>query len=201
MYKNFLLPLLFIGLVGCTAQPLQVDVSQTIYNAPMSNISKPELGAITLINKAHDGKMVNTTLGSDSIFPIKTEKSTKETVENDVRRYLTERTVISSGAKNSLRVVIHKADSYWVWSSVAKVPIFGLIFVDADTEFGLNLKISFEVEENGEVVRTYWFDDVITIQAKATTEERIRESYKNLIRKYREILFGNLDSEFMGRYM
>lgn len=201
MKKNLLLSLLFIGLSGCAAQPLKVDVSQTIYDARVPSMAKPKVSEITLINKADDGEMVNTALGSDSVFPIKTEKATKETVEKDLRRYLHERTARSSEAKKSLRVVIHKADSYWVWSSAAKAPIFGLAFIGADTDFGLNLRISFEVEEGGKVISTYWFDDVITIQAKSTTQEAIKKSYKELVGEYRKTLFGDLDSEFVGRYL
>lgn len=201
MIKILIIPLLFIGLFGCAAQPLKVDLSQTIYSAPIPNSTKPKLGKITFINKANDGLLINTTLGSDSIFPINTEEPTKETIEADLKRYLQERTVSSRDAKKSLQVVIHKADAYWVWSSIAKIPIFGLALVDADTEFGLNLKVSFEVEEGEKVVSTYWFDDVITIQAKATTQEKMKESYEKLIEKYRNTLFNELDSQFVRRYM
>lgn len=202
--KKFVLYLFVIisfSLGGCANAPLNIDVSDSIYTGsnPVRSIVH-SISSIVFVNKATDGKMVNTTLGSDSVFPIVPLVPTKATVEDDVRRYFDRHLVINSDSVRSIKVSILKADSYWVWSSAAKIPFVGILFVDADTDFGINLKVLIEIEQAGKVISSYLFDEKIVIQAKSTTEEKIKDSYKALISNYRETFFGHLDLNFINRY-
>ncbi|WP_423905908.1 hypothetical protein [Candidatus Spongiihabitans sp.] len=70
---------------------------------------------------------------------------------------------------------------------------------DPDTEFSILLKINIEVEENGTVISTYFFDDEIRIRGKYKGWERQGVSYQKLIKKYRNRLFRELDFYFLGR--
>jgi hypothetical protein len=192
---------LCIFLLGCSSQPLKIDIPATTFSSSKLSSSKPKLQSIEIINKAKEGKLKNSPLGSDSIFPIKTSPTTQVIVENDIRNYFRINTEIGNKNNINLRVVIHKADSYWVWGGSSKIPIFGLLTVASNTEFGINLKLSFEVIVDGKVARTYWYDEVITIQAPATTEESLKSSFKHLIDEYRATLFSELHKEFIQRYI
>lgn len=188
-------------LAGCAGTPLVVDVSDSIYRgATPTHSAAHRISAIAIINKADDGKMVNTTLGSDSVFPIKPETPTRVLVEQDIKRYLEEHLVADPSAKRSLFVTISKADAYWVWGSAAKLPFVGLALAGANTDIGMNLKVLIEIEDSGKVISSYQFDENIVIKDKATDQEAIAASYRKLIETYRMKFFGELDIRFINRY-
>lgn len=199
--RNFIGIFSCIVLAGCVGAPLVVDVSDSIYRGASPNRTPAHrISTLTIVNNAGDGKMVNTTLGSDSIIPILPHTPTRATVEQDIKRYLEEHLLTDSSAKRSLRVTISKADSYWVWGSAAKIPFVGLALVASDTEIGMNLKVLIEIEDSGKVVSSYLYDEKIVIQDKATDQEAISASYRKLVGTYRKKFFGELDSQFINRY-
>ncbi len=188
-------------LAGCAGTPLVVDVSDSIYRgATPIRSAEHHISALTIVNKADDGKVVNTTLGSDSIFPIKPETPTRVTVEQDIKRYLGEQLVTDHSAKRSVYVTISKADAYWVWGSAAKMPFVGLALAGANTDIGMNLKVLIEIEDSGRVISSYQFDENIVIQDKATDQGAIAASYRKLIETYRKKFFQELDTRFINRY-
>ncbi len=183
---------------SCAAPPMQVNLPSF---SPSLTSEVIELSNIEIVNKANDGELVNTTVFNNSILPLHLATTTKETVENDIQEYLKKHTRINKSAERSLRVIITRADSYWVWSSADKIPFVGLLLIGTDSEFGINLRVVFEIEQKGKVVSSYWFDKKITIESVSATEETIKESYKKLITEYRKVFFDELNSSFINRYL
>lgn len=194
--------LLVIGLSGCTFAPLAIDVSQSEYKVDTSqHASTKPISRLEFRNTADDGKLVSTSLGSDTIYPIRPVTTTKQTVESDLRSFLNQRLPLAEGSPRSVVVNITKADSYWVLGGAAKAPLLGIALAGANTEFGLNIRILIEIEEGGKVVSSYLVDEKLTIQDRATDADAISKSYQRLIAEYRTKLFGELETRFVRRYL
>ena len=190
-------------LAGCAAPrpPFIVDVSDSIYRGASPNRSLAHhISTLTIINKADDGTFVDTAFTSDSICPIKPQTRTRDTVEQDIKRYLEDQLLIDHSAKLALRVTIYKADSYFVITSARKTPFVGLATHSSDTDIGMNLKVLIEIEDSGKVVKSYLYDEKIVIYGKYADYDDIAASYRKLIDKYRKIFFGELDNQFINRY-
>jgi hypothetical protein len=189
-----------VFVTACSTTPMVVELADSIYR-PSSTKEGDQYGVsfVKVLNKADEGRFVNNPFG-DSVFPIKPHTPTRETVEDDLRRFLIETLPVRQAAPRSLRVTISKAESYWIYGGAMTIPVIGLAFVGADTEFGMNLRVLFEIEENGKVTRSYLFDERITVQGKATTPDSIKESYQKLIAEYRTRFFGELETNFLNRY-
>ena len=198
--KKLLLLLVLTFIAGCASKPFIVDVSDSVYRSKFFDRSSAHrISALTITNSADDGKTINAVL-EPSFFPIKPQTPTRVTVEDDLKLYFGEHLSIDPSAKRSLHIKIEKADSYWVWGGVSKIPLVGLFTVNANTDIGLNLKVLIEIEDLGKVVLSYLYDEQIIITGKATTPKVIAESYQKLIRTYRETFFGELDRQFINRY-
>ena len=197
-YSKASLFLCFLFLTGCSTGPLNAGLPPININATDEQPIK--LTTVSIINKANTGELINHIFGP-AYMPMYTRTPSMETVQVDIESFFKERTITSSESTKSLQVVIHKADSYWRWGGASRIPIIGIAFVAVDYEFGLNLNISFEVENNGKIVNIYTFKDTITIKGKAMTQDDMKTSYKKLISKYREVLLTELDTEFIRRYL
>jgi hypothetical protein len=137
-------------LCGCASAPPIIDLSESVFKAgSKKQTERKTLGIFKIINKADDGKFVNTMLGSDTFFPIKPATTTKETVEQDLNRFFDSVFNIDKTSDQSLTVTVSKADSYWVWGGADKLPIIGIFTVNSNREFGLNLRVLFEIEQRG----------------------------------------------------
>lgn len=202
MHLSKAIALIAIALSGCaSAPPRAIDLSQSIYRVSTESVaSRKAVSRIEIRNTADDGKLINTMLGSDTFSPIKPATTTKQTVESDLHSFFSLALRPDAASTRSLVITISKADSYWVWGGVAKVPFFGLLVVGADTEIGMNIKVLFEVEEGGKVISTYLFDEKISIQDQASTGDAIAVSYQRLIATYRKKFFDELDARFVSRY-
>ena len=185
---------------GCANPNRVIDVSNSIYKTStntQANLKK--IRSINIINKAHDGKMDNPILDK-SIIPIKPATTTKETVEQDIKRFLEESFAIEKSEQTDITVTIQKADSYYVVGTSKKIPYVNLITVFFDTEFGLNLRVLFEIENKGKVLSSYLFDENITAEGKIAFERDIDQSYQKLIAAYRKHFFSELETRFINRY-
>lgn len=190
--------LIVIGFYGCANKSMNIDVSDSKYKIKEKLVI--DIKDLIIENKAQNGEMKNTMLGSDTTIPIVPKVPTKETVENDIKNYFQAMEKLQSSDK-TLKITIKKADSYWTWSDVQKLPIFGLLAVGQNVTYGLNLKVLFEVEENGKVIKSYIFDDTIKVKNPNATKEDIIAGYKKLISKYREIFFNEIHNQFTKRYL
>lgn len=186
---------------GCTPSLLQADLSGSAYRSEASRgWQKKPIAALKVINNASDGKM-QYGLIEDTAVPLKLATPTRVTVENDVRDFFAESAAIDGASNINLVITIARADSYWISTGVSKIPIIGLAAVAADTEFGMNLRILFEVEEAGKVRASYLFDEKVTINDQAMTRETIALAYQKLVAEYRKRLFSELEGRFVQRYL
>ena len=88
MMKTLFTMLVAILLIGCAQTPMQVDVSDSAYEGiKPTNSPEHRISELVIVNKAEPGKKHSTGLGSDSIFPIETAPSTKDIVQDNVKRY------------------------------------------------------------------------------------------------------------------
>jgi hypothetical protein len=69
-----------------------------------------------------------------------------------------------------------------------------------DVEYGVYLRVQFEVEQNNKVLRTYLYERVIKTTGKNATWADVEESYQKLIATYRQEFFQQLEHEFIERY-
>lgn len=203
MKKDFYLTLsiaILLMVCGCANPHRVIDVSDSVYKTSADNKADQKIiRIINIINKADDGKVDNPLFGK-SIIPIKPATTTKETVEQDIKRFLEESFVIDKSAPTDITVTIQKADSYYVIGSSEKIPYVNLFTIFTDTEIGLNLRVLFEIENKGKVVSSYLFEENITTEGKIAVEEHINQSYKNLIATYRKRFFSELETRFINRY-
>lgn len=100
----------------------------------------------------------------------------------------------------SLTVQIQTAEPYQTYPGLQRIPLLGVFAFAVDVEYGVYLRILFEVEQNNKVLRTYTYDNVIKTIGKNTTVTDIEEGYQKLIAAYRQEFFQQLDREFIERY-
>lgn len=187
--------LLFTVLAGCATVRPVMDVSESIYRGtPPTRSSSHKVLRIDVTNKAGDGE-IDIKIFGNKVLPFRPATSTKETVEQDIRRYLEEHVQYDKESKKSLHITIYKADSFFV-NEYSIIP--GKVFF-ADSDCGVNIKVRFEIEEGGKVLSSYLYDDKIT--AKCALSSGDIAMYQKLISEYRTKFFGELDKEFMDRYL
>ncbi|MBP1680814.1 MAG: hypothetical protein H6Q35_1153 [Proteobacteria bacterium] len=197
---KYLIVILFIAISfsGCAKKSINIDVSDSKYQ--VKEQVKIDIKKINIENLSNNGEMKNTILGSDSIIPIVPETPTKKTVEDDIKDYFLTMEMLKS-SNRVLKIIVKEADSYWTFSDVQKIPIVGLFAVGEKVTYGLNLKILFEVEEDGKVIKSYTFNDTIKIKNGNATQDDIIAGYKKLISQYREVFFNEIHNQFTKRYL
>jgi hypothetical protein len=65
---------LCIFLLGCSSQPLKIDIPATTFSSSKLSSSKPKLQSIEIINKAKEGKLKNSPLGSGFTLTSRTHQ-------------------------------------------------------------------------------------------------------------------------------
>lgn len=197
MKNSFFILFILLLFTGCTIKPMEVDLgtnnfsSQTPLNINIKTIS---------IEKVEKEMKVDYTGLGDSKIPIQTKDSTASIVEKDMKEYFS-KLVFNSNSNRSLNITIKEAVPYWIFSSAKKIPIVGVFAAGMQTDYSLNLNVLFEIEENGKVINSYSYNDVITIKNSASFEEDIKKGYQELIKKYRSVFFSELENKFIKRYL
>lgn len=185
---------------ACSPVRPNVDLSDSAYKATASKTSTSrKISNLDIRSTAEEGQIVRSF--PDTYIPIKTAITTSKTVEADLKQFFADVTTADPSASRSLAITITKADCYWLYGGAMVIPVVGLFAVGADTDFGMNLRVLIEVEENGKVVSTYTVEEKIIIQGKATTRDSIDESYKKLMAEYRKRVFTELETRFVKRYL
>ncbi|AXX89319.1 hypothetical protein CKA55_07390 [Arcobacter suis] len=194
---SFFIPFLILFFVGCTIKPMEVDLGTNHFNnqAPL-NINIKTI----YIEKVEKEIKVDYTGFGDSQIPIQTKESTASVVEKDMKEYFS-KLVFNSNSNRTLVVTIKEATPYWIFSTANKIPVVGVFSAGMDTDYSLNLNVLFEIEENGKVINSYSYSDVITIKNSASFEEDIKKGYQKLIKSYRNVFFNELESKFLKRYL
>lgn len=197
MKNSFFILFIILLFTGCTIKPMEVDLgtnnfsSQTPLNINIKTIS---------IEKVEKEMKVDYTGLGDSKIPIQTKDSTASIVEKDMKEYFS-KLVFNSNSNRTVNITIKEATPYWIFSGANKVPVVGLFTAGMQTDYFLNLNILFEIEENGKVINSFLYDDVITIKNSASFEEDIKKGYQILIKEYRNVFFDDLENKFIKRYL
>lgn len=188
--------LAFLG--GC-ATPLKVDI-QDLSPTTKAQATGMRVADIKLVNRATDPKFVND-LFDDSFVPIRTDPSTKKTVEADIDRLLRNMLEVDPTAPTTLFVKVQRAEAFWVYGVVDRIPFVGLATAGSDREFLMNVSFQIEVEQQGKVKNTYAFEEKISTQGSAAFSSDIREAYEILVQTYRPVLERALRVDFIDRYL
>jgi len=128
--------------------------------------------------------------------PIKQDTPFSKIVSNDINAYFHK----SQNSVHGISVQIQIAEPYWTFTAEQRIPVLGLFAMGMDIEYGVYLRIQFEVEQNNKVLRTYLYDRVIKTTGKNATGKDVEEGYQKLITAYRKEFFQQLDREFVERY-
>lgn len=132
----------------------------------------------------------------DQQGPIKAKTPFSKIVGDDISAFF----MRSSASDYSLAVQIQTAEPYFTMTAEQKVPFLGILASGMDVEYGVYLRLQFEVEQNGKVLRTYAYDNVIKTMGQNATPKDMEEGYQKLISEYRRDFFQQLDKEFVARY-
>ncbi|MEF9481045.1 hypothetical protein [Ralstonia sp. 1B3] len=187
-------------LLGACATPVPLDVSQSAHLVRTSVSVKPMVASVEMKNEAppptpHEHKVFDTTF-----VPVPAE--TAAIVAADLKRYFDQATVHADGSKQRIVVRIERADAYWEFHAVDKAPIVSLFTMPGRRNYFMNVRVSFEVEQDGKVVRTYTANERFVLpDGKANGQDDIEESTRRLIAQYREQFFAGLDKTFTTRYL
>lgn len=202
MNKIHFMIVVVLLLYGCSVAPMKVDVG--IFNGNTlseDNNKKPTVNSFKLINKAENESQMEGGV-SDALMPVRTNPSSKTIVEADINEYLEKNLTIDTESIFSISVYIINVDTFYATGTGDAIPFFNFVTVGAKRDFLLRLNIRFEVEENNKVVRTYIYDDAITLKdGVSATEKTKRDSYERLIELFRKEFFSTLDKEFIYRYL
>jgi hypothetical protein len=189
------------GLLTACATPA-IDLSGSEYLVALpSHGGGPYDYRLVIVNKAHDTDTHLSVFGPNRMA-VRVEEPPRETVEKDLERFFARALVPSEGTR---RIVarIERAEAYWVNPAVNTIPFVGLISGFAVRyPFYFEVRVTFEVEEHGKVLRSFLFDEAVTLpDGDALTASAIEESYRRLIARYREVMVEALDHEFLPRYL
>lgn len=201
--KNILYISLIAGVLISGCSPMVVDLSESAHqiNSPYQQQNNRFDYKFVVLDRASEIKNRQRIFGS-SLFAINTQEKPKETLEKDLNRYF-EAVLVSENTNKRIVARIDRADAYWINPGVNTIPFVGLVtsFTSA-YPFVFDISVTFEIEENGRVVRSYPFIQKFEIKdGNAMTPSAIQNSYKRLISEYRKMMFNSLSQEFIPRYL
>jgi hypothetical protein len=177
-----------------SSPPIDVSQSASLVRTSISDSKKSVVSSIEVKNDAPPPVPAENTTFSASYMPI--GSNTAETVAADIKAYFDGAT--TRGTEDAQR---HR-DSGCLLGAEGRCKgshcrDFSL---GGDREFFMNVRVSFEVEERGKVVRTFAVNERFSIpDGKADTQDDIARSYQKLVAKYREHFFASLDRTFTTR--
>ncbi len=196
-----------IGLVGCST--ISVDLSDTIYFSETTNkAANKTIAQVRIKNRVELGE-VPTSLGGLSLLNtgsafilVNRQPPLHTTVEEDIRRYFEQRLPIDfENSEHVIVVEIERAAAYREWKFIERLPLVGILSIDRDREIRMNFKVSISLQEVGKKLCFIRTMPPISIQGKATTQEKLTDSYKQLVAAYRKKIFAELDEQFIGKYL
>jgi hypothetical protein len=194
----YCLVILFSLLSACAA-PSAIDISQSAYlvRTSVEQGAKPSVASVEVQNDAPPPVPATNPAFSSSFVPVGANLS--DTVASDLNAYFAGSTTHVAGNPQKVVIRIEKAEAYSEEPVSAKLPFVGLFTLGANREFFMNLRVAFEVEENGKVVKTLTVNERFSIPDGKGTD--VNTSYQRLIEQYRERFFAKLDKDFLTRYL
>lgn len=171
-------------LTACATPAIDLSGSEHLVARP-SHMGGPYDYRLVIVNKAHDMDTHLSFLGPNRMA-VRVEEPPRKTVEKDLERFFASILVPLDGNR---RIVarIERADAYWVNPAVNTIPLVGLVSAFAVRySFYFDLRVTFEVEEQGKVLRAFLFDEEVSLSdGDALTASAIEGSYRRLIARYR----------------
>lgn len=202
MKMKYLILLAAAILTGCTNPPLKPDLTDSSHLLVKRQANTlPSVANVKIVNNAPATKLVNSSLGSDSFIPFHTDPPIRKVVEDDLIKFVSNSTTINPLSEKSITFTITKANGYWVWGGVSKVPFAGILTINSEIDYILDLRILCEIEIGGKVSNSFTIDESFTIQNSAATQTQLELGYTKLIAAYRETLYSTLRSRFLDRYL
>lgn len=201
IYRLCGITLLSFILSACAASP-PTDVSQSAYlvRTSVGQEAKLSVFAFEVENDAPAPVPAKNPAFRSSFIPIR--ENTSATVVSDLNAYFAQTTKHVVGSSQKVVARIEQADAYWEEPVSAKLPVIGLFKLSSAREFFMNLRVSFEVEEGGKVLRTLTVSQRFSIpDGKIDSEADFNSSYQRLIAQYRIQFFAKLDRDFITRYL
>ena len=202
LYKKFFLVWLII-LLGCAYSEAKPVLPGDLPSSPAAlRSSLPEFKEVRILNEATDRRTRIFLLGNAQV-PIDFPAPSKQTVEEDLQRYLDARVTVFPAAPRRLVVTISRAEAYWILPLDQKVVIDEFRLEDlspVEKEFVLELKVLFEAQETGQTGVSYLFDQKISLpDGRSEFPGEIQDSYKRLLDRYRKVFFNAVEREFLGK--
>ncbi len=189
--NKWIIAVLSVILTGCASHNI------TIPDMTIRSAGNVKIKAISVVDRTSGESGLKISWGwEDQQLPLKQNTPFVKIVGDDLSAFFTK----SNTSEYSLNVIIQTAEPYWTLTAFQRIPVIGWFASGMDVEYGLYLRLQIEVEQNGKVVRTYSYDQVIKTIGKNGTAADFEESYQKLISVYRQEFFSQLDSEFVSRY-
>lgn len=187
-----------------TPKPILIETSPFEVMA-IDGRSLIEVGSLEVVSKPDaSGKSY---VYKSPVHPILqvTSPATNEIVEADLLRYFAARVQTNPDLLTKLVVRIEQAEIFRTTPVLNTVPILGLFVGTAKgfaAPFSFKLRVVFEIEEAGRVVRSHDFEHTVeTENLPAGTAKSIKQSLGIVIQKYRDEVFPMLDAQVVGRYV
>lgn len=189
--NKWIIAVLSVILTGCVSHNI------TIPDMTIRSADNVKIKAISIVDRTiGESRLKISWGGEDQQLPLKQNTPFVKIVGDDLSAFFSK----SNTSEYSLNVIIQTAEPYWTLTAFQRIPVIGWFASGMDVEYGLYLRLQIEVEQNGKVVRTYSYDQLIKTIGKNGTAKDVEESYQKLISVYRQEFFSQLDSEFVSRY-
>ncbi len=129
--------------------------------------------------------------------PLKEAPPFARIVSDDISAFFSR----SGESQYGLKVQIHHAQPYRTVTGLQRIPVLSL-FAPAGktTEYGVYMRILFEVLRDGKVIKTYTYYDTIKTVTQNDAGNDLEKAYKKLVAAYRQEFFQQLDREFVAKY-
>jgi hypothetical protein len=182
------------------APPIDVSRSAVLVKSTLADSSKPTVSAFEVQNQAPPPPRSKISAFDDVDIPIRSE--TDKTVADDLTNYFAKATRTDPASPQKVIARIERADAHFVFGGAKRIPFLGILAIGSDTDFVMNLRVIFEVETNGKVLRTYQVNETYTVpDGKSADTDSVNDSYRRLVELYRTRLFSELDQTFTPRYL
>ena len=199
MKKEYSMLVLFLFLISC-ATPLAPKTPSLLYNFHNKPINIHKLNKITITDETKPSQTVNPPFGT-TVAPFWVTPKTSDLVTADMRDYIYSRVEIKEDAEIGLNITIQEAEVYGEIDAIKKIPFLSLFAVSLPAKCKMPIKILFEVESKGAVIKSYIYENTVTASGTSYNDETSSQLYNDIIKKYRDATYTDLDAKFISRYL
>ena len=187
---KLLLGLFLFILCGCNSR--EVQVKNEVFKSNKTNL----INNLKIVNNTpHDIKVNSPAFSEHKVYLRWMKPHSREIVKEDVENYFKQ--FLGHNERN-LVVTINKANSYFLLAGASQIPIVSLATIGTPRTVGVDLEIMFEVEVNGKVLKSYSYSKNFEIKSSSSREDVY---YKELMTKYGDVVFKEIEDIFVARYL